>query len=380
MSRSVSSVVGEIFRNRPHIVFFVLASLQAGIIVPLTILWSLQSGAALNWPLAQWHAHEMIFGFALAVMGGYFAGKYSAWQSGLLIGSWIVARLAMIGATPADIGPALMISIYPFLLFGFAGIPILRAAKTIRNAVFGFILGAIAVLDLAVLVGGVVELHPLEVDTGLIGVLLVVMMAFAMGGRITAAATSGAHQKQGRKLADVAQIPLERAGLVLLVTMALSLLLDQASLWVSFLALGVSVVCALRLWRWKVWKLRDPAVLFLHVGFFWLMAGFVLIALQPVLSIPGTAVSLHIITIGALGTFTLSVMTRVTLQKARQAVVFPSTIVIALGSVALAAAFRALAALTDQGALFLMLAGAFWCLAWGVFLIFLTRFTLGATK
>ena len=143
---------------------------------------------------------------------------------------------------------------------------------------------------------------------------------------------------------------------------------------------SAAVVCALRLWRWKVWKLRDPAVLFLHFGFFWLAAGFFMVAVQPLLSSHGSVEILHIITVGALGTFTLSVMTRVTLQKSRHAMVFPALVEIALGSIALAAVLRVLTAIRGQDVLLMVLAGAFWFLAWALFLIFLLRFIFDADK
>lgn len=370
-----SNLIVETFRRRPHLIFFFLAALQALIIIPLTTCLAIAGSESSAWSLAMWHAHEMIFGFALAVMGGYFAGKYSLWQAGFLAGSWIMARLAMVAADPSDVGPALVICLYSLLLFGFAGVPVLRAAKTFRNSVFGLILGVIAMLDVVLLAGGVLGSEGLPADAGPISFLLVAMMVFAMGGRITAAATSGAHHKQGRHLPGVAQIALERAGLALLAAMIILRLFDLPAWWASPPALGVALVCALRLWKWQVWKLRDPAVLFLHAGFFWLMAGFFMTGLQPMLSNPGPVGVLHIVTIGAFGTFTLSVMARVSLQKARHDVAFPGLVITALGGIALAAVLRVLATTGGQDELLMVMAGVFWTLAWVLFLIFLVQIT-----
>lgn len=361
----------DILSRRPHLIFFGLVALLALLIIPLTTLTALGavSGSVISgWTLAAWHAHEMIFGFALAVMGGYFAGKYKPRQTALLIASWFLARVVVL--TAGGTWTVLLASLYPALLFVFAGLPILKAAKTRRNAAFGYILAALALVDLVFLAASAMDLVSQGQSVGRVGLLLIVMMAFAMGGRITGAATSGAHQALGQKIEGVAHIPLERAGLFLLMALAAALLAGLPDTWVSVFSLGLAIVTGLRLWRWEVWKLRDPAVLCLHVGFAWLAIGFVLLAFEPLLPGLGLADVLHALTIGAVGTFTLSVMTRVILQKARQKIVFPPVILVAIGAINLSAICRIIAFTSEQSVALLVVAAGAWTLAWALFLVF----------
>lgn len=361
--------MADILKRRPHLIFFGLAALQALVIIPLTVLRALYGFDSAGWSLGAWHGHEMIFGFALAVMGGYFSGKYEPRHTVFLVSAWLVARLVVLagGGTWA----VMLAGFYPALLFVFAGLPILKAAKTPRNTAFGYILAALAVVDLVFLTATTMDFFSQRQSVGRVGLLLIVMMAFAMGGRVTGAATSGAHQARGHKIEGVAHIPLERAGLFLLMALAAVLLMDLPDMWVSLFSLGIAGVTSLRLWRWQVWKLRDPAVLSLHMGFTWLVVGFVLLAFEPLL--PGFSLSdvLHALTIGAVGTFALSVMTRVILQKARQKVVFPPVVLAAIGALNLSALCRILAFNSDQSANFLVVAAGAWALAWALFLVFL---------
>ncbi len=274
--------MADIFKRRPHLIFFCLAACQALFVILLTTLGAVGGWVIPGWSPGVWHAHEMIFGFALGVMGGYFAGKYKPRQTTLLAASWVLARVVIV--TAGGTWASLLAGLYPVLLFVFAGLPILKAAKTPRNAAFGYILAALALVDLVFLTVIAMGLVSQGQSVGLVGLLLIVMMAFAMGGRLTGAATSGAHQALGKKIEGVAHIPLERAGLFLLILLASAVLMGFPVPWVSVFSLGIAGVTGLRLWRWQVWKLRDPAVLCLHAGFAWLVVGFVLLAIEPLLT------------------------------------------------------------------------------------------------
>jgi len=322
----------------------------------------------------------MIFGFALGVMGGYFAGKYSPRPAVFLVASWILARAAIAGAYEAGGGLAPLAGLYPVLLFVFVGLPILEAAKTLRNATFGIMLGALALVDLGLLVGSSSQSIVSNPALGRMGLLLIVMMSFVMGGRITAAATSGAHQAIGRTLVNAPQIPLDRPGVLLLTVLAVALSGVFPAGWISLLGLFLAAVCGARLWRWQFWRLRDASVLGLHAGFLWLFVGFTLFGFQPVLPGLSVADALHGLAIGAVGTFTLTVMTRVILQKARRDISFPSIMVLSVGTANLAAIFRVVAFTSDRSDVYLILAAGAWTLAWSLFLVFLMTSAKGPAE
>ena len=86
--------------------FFALACLS-GMVLP--IAWALIFSGSLPPPDApftsvQWHAHEMFFGFAWAVLGGFLLTSTKNWVNirgyhgpalMLLSAAWIIERLAM---------------------------------------------------------------------------------------------------------------------------------------------------------------------------------------------------------------------------------------------------------------------------------------------
>ena len=62
-------------------VFFLAAGLWAVISVAIWLLWliGLVDGGHLGVAPQSWHAHEMIFGYATAAMGGFFLTAVPNW-------------------------------------------------------------------------------------------------------------------------------------------------------------------------------------------------------------------------------------------------------------------------------------------------------------
>jgi uncharacterized protein involved in response to NO len=136
-------------------------------------------------------------------------------------------------------------------------------------------------------------------------------------------------------------------------------------------ALAAGLAVAWRLWRWRGLKTaREPLLLILHIGYAWLAFGLLMLGangLYPVL--PQTA-AWHALTVGAVGTMTLAVMTRASLGHTGR----PLTA--GLGTraiymlITLAAVLRVLSPLAgNQVILVLTLAGAAWSAAFGLFAI-----------
>ncbi|MGB8273954.1 MAG: NnrS family protein, partial [Alphaproteobacteria bacterium] len=149
-----------------------------------------------------WHGHEMVFGYALAVVGGYLMTRISRPALAAVCACWLAGRLGvLVPDVPAVLDMALALA-YPVSLFVVAGLPFLRAAKTGRNAVFAPLLASFAVAAFIAHSG-------LGHDAGRRGVLfgldLLTMLLFVMGGRIMAAATSGAWRRRGQRARNVAQ-------------------------------------------------------------------------------------------------------------------------------------------------------------------------------
>ena len=246
-------------------------------VLPLSVLW-----------MPQWHAHEMLFGFALAVVAGNQLGPAAGTRIALLFGAWVLARIAFF-LSPTGSTAALANAAFAGLLALQVAPRLLRSAKKWRNRALPAVLVALCVAAAAVHIRA--------------GVLLFAALMLFMGGRILAPMVAGQLQRQGMVLGPRVQPRLEGA---LLVTMA------GALAWTPLAALA-GALAAVRMARWRLWALRGRRdLLCLGAGYAWLAAGLVGFGLSEDTRL------MHLITVGALGTLTFNVMALSWLLRARR--------------------------------------------------------------
>lgn len=299
---------------RAHALFFPLAIGQgaAGI-----LLWSL---AGLPPPdHAAWHAHEMVFGYSLAVLAGFLLTRLGPQFLLALTGAWIAARIgyALVGM------PSLLRAILALLpSFGIplcAAMTFLQGAKRRGNLAFPVL---IAVFPLAELLFQAGELGLWQGGTAAgmwLGLGAVLMLIAAMGGRVVGAAVSGAMQRAGG-----ARIPprlgLERAQLVALAIGMVALADDLPVPAAVLLAVG-GALFLLRLVLLLPGLRHSPAdIVGLMLGQAWLGLGLLGFGASTLSLVPLPPIAvLHLATIGGIGTTTLVMMLRTIAQRDRNA-------------------------------------------------------------
>ena len=96
---------------------------------------------------ATWHGHEMLFGFALAVIAGFLSTRPMRNVAWVLAGTWFAARIA--AATGS--GPAAVIvgMTFPIAVFIQAAPPLFAGAKRRENLVLPALLAALLAADAA---------------------------------------------------------------------------------------------------------------------------------------------------------------------------------------------------------------------------------------
>lgn len=290
--------------------FFPAAALYAALLLPWSVLTMLGLAPVLpGLATPAGHAHEMLFGFALAVIAGYLLGPQPLRLTLALLGCWLLARLGFL------LWPESWLTLLSTALFG-AGLAwkvvprFLGAAKKWRNQIVAPVVAGLSLLS-AVASSGFSQ--PLALPLLSEALLLIAVLLFFMGGRIIAPALAGHAQSEGRQLAARVQPQLEGAGLILLL---LALLLNLLP-WPLFeplvggLLVAASVLAAIRLLRWQPWHCGNRAdLLVLLLGYAWLAIGLLLFGLSRLLpALPVTA-TLHALSIGALGSLTFGVMAR----------------------------------------------------------------------
>lgn len=328
--------------------------------------------------LTHWHGHEMVFGYALAVVGGFLVARARPVAVAVLLAAWLGGRVAALVGMPSMELQAMALAAFPVALFIMAGMPFVRAARKGSNRVFAAILGLFVVAECLFLAGEAGWLAA-GTERGLLGALgLLMLLLFAMGGRLTAAATSGAHQKLGVRPEGFALPGAERAGLAALSAMAAADTLGLDAPAAVAAALG-GMVILYRLWRWQVWRVAaQREVALLHAGFLGLGIG---LTAKGALQGAGTSAleAYHLPAIAGLGILTVAVMSRVIRQRLRRPVVLPSAVLVAAWLLAAAAVLRAGASVPDLHANVVLAAAILWTAAIVSFLVFAVG-ELGRTK
>lgn len=271
--------------------FYPAAALYAALFLPVSVLAMGARG-----PL--WHAHEMLFGFALAVVAGNQLGTLTGWRLALVFAAWAAARVAFL-AVPWTLASSALNVLFAALLALHAAPRLFGAAKKWRNQALPATLVALCV--------SIVGFH-LGWNVGVTAVLLLALLMLFMGGRVIAPAVAGQLERQGVRLGPRVQPRIEGALIAIMALAVLASLASTLHIFLGGLCVLAGVLAAVRLWRWRLWALRGRADLVcLASGYGWLALGLVLYGLAA-LSGKHATVALHFITVGALGTLTFNVM------------------------------------------------------------------------
>lgn len=286
-------------------VFFPLAAIHAAIFVPLSVLAMTTGMEWLPGLIGAGHAFEMFFGFALALLAGYLLGPISKTDIAVLVTLWIGGRLAVLLSAGSM---AIAIFTIAFaLVLAWKVVPRFRHAKKWRNRAITWILSAIFLMPLlwmAIEHGATINAWNLIPVAPLL--LFALLMAF-MGGRIIAPAAAGEFQRRGETLEARVQPRLEGSIVILGGLVVTSLFLPVPAIS-AVLILALSAATLVRLLRWRLWSCwRRPDIVAMGVGYAWLCAGLLAIGMAVVGMASFTA-AVHLITVGALGTLSSSVM------------------------------------------------------------------------
>jgi uncharacterized protein involved in response to NO len=276
--------------------FYPAAAAYAALILPIS---------ALSMPPRS-HAHEMLLGFALAVVAGNQLGVVPPRRVATMLVAWAAARTAFLVA-PASLATAALNAAFAALLAFHVAPRLLGAAKKWRNralpAVLISLCAAAAAWQFA--------------EVTLATVALFALLMLFMGGRIIAPAVAGQLYRQGKRLDARVQPRIEAALIVAGFAAAIALAAGARVPAAAALAAAGSIA-AVRLARWRLWLLRGRRdLLCLAAGYAWLAFGLLVFGAALAAGRHESA-ALHLITVGALGSLTLNVMAQSWLLKARR--------------------------------------------------------------
>jgi uncharacterized protein involved in response to NO len=337
--------------------FYLLAGVYAALSVPL---WAAQYAGWLPGASPLWHAHEMLFGYAFAVIAGFLLTAVRAWTSrptpaGAVLGGiaalWVLARVLSF--------VSLSISSTVDALFAVAvawgiGKPIVASLN--RNWYFIALVLALGAASVAF------QAHPqVALAVGLDVVLLVVAI---MGGRVIPAFTNNAVTGAGARRNRWIEYGSLGAVIVLL-------LLDLFQLASWPVALVAAALHAARLALWApLATLGRPILWILHLSYAWVAIHLALRGLAGV-DLVSPALATHALTVGAIGGLTLGMMTRTSRGHTARPLKVGSWEIAAYVLVHAAAIVRVLLPLVLPGAYvaLVQLSAGLWFAAFAVFAI-----------
>lgn len=330
--------------------FFLLGALLALIAVPLWV------GALLgSWPLPTplagwlaWHRHEMVFGFAGAVIAGFLLTAVQTWTGqpslsgkplAVLAVLWLLARGSWWQPFPIIL---LLLNVIFLLAVTVAMARLLWAARQNRNYPIAVVLLLLAATNALTLCGVLQNNDAWQRQGSLAAVWLVLAMITLIGGRVipfftfrgllrTAQVTAWPWLDWSLLIGAVLAALLTACGLLMQNTQVLS--------GVLFFLLGAGH--AIRLARWfDAGLLRVPLLWSLHIAYAWLVAGCIGLALWSFdLGVP-EGQALHALTVGAIGGLILAMMARVSLGHTGRPLELPKGFFIAFVLINIATLLR----------------------------------------
>jgi uncharacterized protein involved in response to NO len=289
--------------------FYLLASVYAALSVPLWVAqyrgWIDAGGGMLV------HAHEMLFGFTLAVIAGFLFTAVRNWTARptptgralmAIAGLWLAARIAV--WTPFPLVAAIANAAFPLAVAVGIGLPIFASGNR-RNYFFVALLAGVALAALSFHLGS--ALAGASAAFGLRAMQdIVLFVLVVMGGRVIPMFTNnGVPGTDARRIAALEKLALASV----LAVLALDLAGVEGTIAAVVLAVaGVAHLARVALWQ-TAKTLRVPLVWALHAGYLWIPVHLLLRAAST-LSLSPAPLATHALTVGAIGGLVIAMITR----------------------------------------------------------------------
>jgi len=328
--------------------FYLLASSFASLSI---FVWALQFSGLLPFSYLQgpmWHAHEMLFGFTLAVLTGFLLTAGQNWSGqptpkgtylATLAALWVAGRILVLSPW-AWLAAAVNVA-FPLAVALALAVPLYRA----RNRRNYFFVALLLLMALAQLVVHLNALGALRVPgwAGIaLGLDVMLLVLSVMGGRVIPMFTNNAIPG-----AQAVRHPwVEKLALGLVLLLIASDALHVASAWLALLAVFTMLAHLTRLWL-------------LHLAFRAMAAmGWV-----------SLSVANHALTAGAIGGMVIGMMTRTALGHTGRKLLAGKTEVACYALVAAAAVIRVFVPLLNPSLLTyaVLLSAAMWSLGFALY-------------
>ncbi|ERL54435.1 NnrS family protein [Psychrobacter aquaticus] len=342
-----------------------------------------------------WHGHEMVYGYALAVIAGFLLTAVKTWTGVMMphgykllgiFSCWLLARLSWmavgLGMTIAGSSLSWLYigAVFDLLFIGWMAFVIFRAVLQVKQYKQMGILAKLALLTLGngLCYWGIINADMTMTKIGIyLGFYLIIGLVLTIGRRVVpffierglSVVNSQGDQEdvilRNSKTQDIASL------LFFLAFFIVDLFYPNKYL-LTITALGVALVNLIRLIGWYhrgIWQ--KPLLWSLYIAFLGMCLSFVLYALQPWLGY-AHSIAMHGLAIAGVGMMTVAMMTRVSLGHTGRSIHQPSKMVnVMYGLMVLVFISRVLLPLVDidHYLLWIMVAQGAWIACFVLFCI-----------
>ena len=361
--------------------FYLFAALFAVVSIPL---WIVSFSGIWHWTGylqgMNWHSHEMLFGFAVAVMSGFLLTAVRNWTGlptpsgaalAALAGLWVLGRI-LIWTGPEQLSAFVDVAFLPVLGITLA-LPVLKSGNQ-RNLKILLILMMLFLANCAYHLASLGKIESLYMHLAITVTLdLFTILMAIVGGRVIPAFTANAVKSARPRRSLVVEVSAFGALLLILIGHLLKpafALPDTLWLILFIFAAGAHII---RLALWEPFKtLTNPLLLMLPMAYAWIPLSFAVRAFSMLSKSPQAAAD-HALAVGAIGGLMLAMMMRSALGHTGRDLVAGKIEIFAFAAIQIAAIVRVTAALAIPGVYreALVTAAFFWSLA---FLIFLLKY------
>ena len=365
--------------------FFLFAGLFSVFAMLAWTIWlgvHAAGGAFVSVPMAMaphlWHAHEMVYGYTVAVTAGFFITAVPNWTgtkeagakfvtaSGLV---WLLGRLGIwfSGALDPVVVAAVDLAFIPVLSLAILGR--LTQKSQARNMIFLFLLSALFLGNLLMHLDWIGWSEGTAEAGVRLGIFTSAAMIAIVGGRVVPAFTRNALNREGYEgTLPQSNVWLDRAGILLALLATLAALPFVPALVFGCICFAAGAANLLRLSGWQGWAVRNSPILWiLHLAFLLLATGYLLYGGTLVLSLMSETAALHLLAIGAIGSMTLAMMTRASLGHSGRSLKVSPLIVMAYLLVIAAALIRSFGTFLFDYFPVMLFSGALWTAAFALF-------------
>lgn len=360
--------------------FYILAALLAVLAVPLWLAQYYGWLKAMPAVSLGWHMHEMVFGFAVAVIVGFLLTAARTWTGlptpngrhlAALVLVWLAGRVAMLLAAP------LWAALVDLLFLPLAAWPLYRVLKQSgnrRNIFLVLLLGLLTLANALFHAAGLGWVALAQAAPVHAAILIIVLIESVIGGRVIPMFTA-----KGAPGVEPVVLPRhDQLALALTGSASLAWVAGAPALLTAALCMLAACAVGLRLVRWQGQRsLHVPLLWILHVSYAWIPIGFVLLALEA-LGYGAASTAIHALAVGSMAGLIVGMMSRTTLGHTGRPLKAGRIESVMFIFIQLGALTRVLAAFVPPAwrNAALLASGVCWCASFGIFLAVYTPYLL----